>query len=373
MTPRIALVAHRLAAPQPTGIGRYYQEIAPALAALTASGAPYRYVAAAPREPDQPEWVRPPLEYVAIPGPRRLVQAAWTLAYRPRVDRALGRPALVHVLHPWAPVPTRAPLVVTFHDLFPITHPEWGRRDEGFALRRGMRYARDHAAAIVAISEWTADQVCEHLDVERDRVSVVHMGIGDEFRAPPAADEVAAACDRHGVTPGAYLICVGGLTARKNIDTVLRAVAELDPARGGVLPVLVTGPAGREPDARTDRLRAVGFVSRLELVALLRGALALVHPSRGEGFGFTPLEAMAVGTPALVSNAGALPEAVGDAAVLLDPDDVDAWAAAIERIVTDPDHRAGLVERGVTRQAGFRWHRAAAETMEVHRRVLESR
>jgi glycosyltransferase involved in cell wall biosynthesis len=99
--------------------------------------------------------------------------------------------------------------------------------------------------------------------------------------------------------------------------------------------------------------------------------VGLVHPSRDEGFGLTPIEAMAAGVPALASAVGAVPEVVGDAAVLLDPDDPDAWAAAIAALVGDPAQRAALVAAGDAHQAAFTWRRAAEATRAAHREVLE--
>ena len=97
----------------------------------------------------------------------------------------------------------------------------------------------------------------------------------------------------------------------------------------------------------------------------------MLHPSADEGFGLTPLEAMACGVPTAVSNAGALPEVCGDAAILVDPHDPDAWAEAISRLLEDDDLRATLIARGCTRAEGFRWHRVASETIAVHRAALD--
>jgi glycosyltransferase involved in cell wall biosynthesis len=117
-------------------------------------------------------------------------------------------------------------------------------------------------------------------------------------------------------------------------------------------------------------VRFLGHVSEPDLRALVSGALALVHPSRDEGFGLTPLEAMAAGVPAVVSDAGALPEVVGDAAVVVAVDDVEGWARAIRRLRTDGLHREDLVRRGRQRAAAFTWAAAAERTLEVYRECL---
>ncbi len=375
---RVALLAHRLATAEPTGVGRYYRELAPALAAAAAPDV-VGYVVASPREQRTPGWVRPPLRHVALAGPRLARHAAWCALRRPTVDRALGRPDLVHTLHPWAPTPTRGPLVVTVHDVMPIVHPEWHRRDERFGLQRGLAYARDHAALIVVASGWTRDLVRHHLEIGPERVVVVPEGVGAEFRRRPSTATIAETCRRYGVEPGRYLVAVGAVASRKNLLPVVRALARVVPATIGAPALLVVGPAGRGAAAVRDevdrlglapRVRFAGYVPGATLRTLLAGALALVHPSLDEGFGLTPLEAMAAGTAVLASNAGSLPEVVGDGGVLVGPDDTDAWAGAIEAVATDDEHRAALVAAGARHQARFTWEATARATMAAHLEVL---
>jgi alpha-1,3-rhamnosyl/mannosyltransferase len=117
-------------------------------------------------------------------------------------------------------------------------------------------------------------------------------------------------------------------------------------------------------------VRVTGFVSAADLPVLLAAARALVHPSKYEGFGLTPLEAMAAGTPVLAANTGALPEVVGDAGVLLPPDDVEAWSKAMTQVHDDDDLRRAMVERGRAWSERFTWARAAKETAAVYRACL---
>lgn len=380
---RVALLAHRLAMSEPTGVGRYYRELAVALAEA-ADPDVVGYVVASPRETPREtetlEWVVPPLRHASLGGPRLARHAAWCALRRPTVDRALGRPALVHTLHPWAPTPTRAPLVVTVHDLMPVVHPEWHRRDERFGLQRGLAYAHDHAALIVVASSWTGDLVRHHLGIGPERVVVVPEGVGAEFRQHPSTATIAETCRRYGVEPGRYLVTVGAVAPRKNLLTVVRALARVAPATIGTPALLVVGPSGRGAAAvrdevdrlgLTQRVRFAGYVPGVALPTLLAGALALVHPSLDEGFGLTPLEAMAAGTAVLASNAGSLPEVVGDGGVLLVPDDADAWAGAIEAVATDDEHRDAVVAAGARHQARFTWEATARATMAAHLEVLQ--
>ena len=367
----VALVAHRLAARSATGVGRYYQEIIRGVAATT----PRPVVVATTREREAPGPLPDGVRHQVIPGPRKLVTLGWAAAHRPRVDRPLGRPGLVHALHAWAPVPTVAPLVVTIHDVMPLRHPDWYGRVERWSFRRAIDHAADHAALVVTDSATEAANLLAQTRLDAQRIRVVPLGVGDEFRARPALAVREAVCDRHGVRPGRYLVAVGAVSTRKNLLVVLEALARLPGGPG----LLVVGPRGHgaeavEAQARArhleDRVRFTGYVDREDVPVLVGSSLALVHPSRDEGFGLTPLEAMATGVPALVADRGSLPEVVGDAAVLLDADDPEAWAAAIERVADDPEHRASLIAAGTRHQAAFTWARTGAATVSLYDELL---
>lgn len=375
---RIALLGHRLASPSATGIGRYYVEISKGLAAV-ADPATHRYVVASTREKEQPTWIPAGLEHRSIPGSRKALALSWGALRRPHLDRALGHPDLLHTLHPWAPTPIRAPLVTTIHDLMPMLHPEWHTRIERWSFNRGVAYARDHASMIVTESQFAAEVIAAEAGIAPERIRVVWGGAGDEFRRRASPAEVDEVCARHGVQPGRFLIVVGAVSNRKNLTVLLRALARTDPARLGTPALLAGGPPGLGADdiaAEADRLglhervRFAGYVPAQDLPVLVGSSLALVHPSRDEGFGITPIEAMAAGVPAIASDAGSIPEVAGGAAILVDPDDVDGWAAAITLVASDRDRHAALVKAGDRHQEQFRWTRAATETMAIHDAVL---
>lgn len=375
---RIALVAHRLAAPAPTGIGRYYTEIVRGLAALAAPTT--RYVVASTAEPAAPTWVPDGVEVRSLGGPRKLRATAWGVLGWPAVDRALGRPDLLHVLHPWAPVPAAAPLVATVQDLFPMLHPDWHGPLESWSFRRGVAHVADRAALVIVPSAHTGAIVTEHLGIEATRQRIVSNGVGDEFRRRAGIEEQTAVCTRHGVEPGRYVVAVGTVSERKNLAVVLRALTLVDPAALGATALLVAGPPGKgaaDIERAVDelglaaRVRFAGFVPDADLPVLVGASAGLVHPSREEGFGITPLEAMAAGVPAVASAVGSVPEVTGGAALLVAPDDVDGWAAAITTVATDPERRAELVAAGDAHQAAYTWAAAAAGTAAVHAEVLD--
>lgn len=390
---RVALVTHRWAAAAPTGMGRHAHGLAtglaqalggddgrggagarPAGAGTDARGRPWAVTATGAAEGDAGPLLPAALGWAPLPGPRKARLAAWRLLGRPRVDGPLGRPDLVHSLLPFVPVPTAARFVQTVPDTIPLRHPDWHRRFERWGFAGG--FARLGAAdAVVVSSRHVAGEVVA-LGIDPARVAVVPLGVDEAFFVPAGAERVAAVAARHGVEPGRYLVAVGQRSARKNLAVLLGALAALPPA-GGV-ELLVVGPDGDlDVVAAAERLgvggrvRVAGFVADDELRVLLQGALALVHPSTEEGFGLTPLEAMASGTPAVVAASSSLPEVVGDAGVVVDPGDPSAWAAAIARIRDDPAAVASLVAAGRAHAAARRWVDTAAGHLDVWAAVLD--
>ena len=373
MAPRVLLVPHRLHDPFGTGIHRYGIELIRALAA-DETNVDLDYAVASIDDPDVA--VGPPVVHIA--PPRRALHLAWATAGRPAIERYVGDTALVHVLTPAVPVATAAPLVVTIHDLLPLRFPSWYPARQRWLFRRAIHQAASDAARVVVPSEAVAADVVDGTDIEPARITVVPEGVEPIFRRPVSEVDVAAVCARHGVRPGRFFLFVGAVSGRKNLVTAMRALAAFR-AGGPDVPLVVAGPRGRgadEFDAETAKLglqsavRVTGFVSAADLPVLLTAALALVHPSKYEGFGLTPLEAMAAGTPVLAANTGALPEVVGDAGILLPPDDVDAWAKAMAQVNEDEDLRRSMVERGRTWSEGFTWDTAATRTAAVYRACL---
>jgi len=285
----------------------------------------------------------------------------------------LGVPldALVDAALIFAPVnyarPARhTPVVCVIHDLLPYTEPNY------FAYRKQSpgRYRRRvrSCARVVAVSEFTAGQVCEYVRLSRDRVTVIPNGVS----APPTGAAAPPAALRDS---GPFFLALGGAEPRKNAATAA-AACRIYRARGGTHRlVLVGGDHGGHRVADIAAKAPGGVVSiprasEAELNWLYRNAAALVFPSRHEGFGLPPLEAMARGCPALAANRTALPEVLGDGAELIDPDDPEAWAGAMQRCATDAAYRADLGRRGLERSRLFSWDRAAGLYLALFRDMV---
>jgi len=284
------------------------------------------------------------------------------------------RLGLLHATMNVAPWWSPCPVVVTVTDLafrrYPQVHPLGRRLYLGLFTRWTARRAR----AIVAISEYTRQEVVRLLGVPAERVRVIYLGVDSDFRPLPR-DHVEAFRRQRGL-PERYLFYLGNLEPRKNLPRLVQAYARIG---DGSVPLVLGGPRGwgyAELFQTVEKLGLVGqilfpgFVPREELPLWYNAAEALVYPSIYEGFGLPPLEAMACGTPVVASAASSLPEVVGEAGLLVDPQDVEALADALRRVLTDQDLRAELRQRGLGQARRFTWEKMACETVELYRSVL---
>jgi glycosyltransferase involved in cell wall biosynthesis len=231
------------------------------------------------------------------------------------------------------------------------------------------------ADRLIAISTAAADQIVEHLRVHRDRIDVVALGHGTGQRTDPTPE--AALRERHAIPPGPVVLAVSAKKVHKNLPRLVAAIAHVPDA---VL-VMVGKSTPHELEMReqaarlgiADRVVFPPYVDDADLEGLYAVARALVFPSLNEGFGIPILEAMARGVPVATSNVSSMPEVAGDAALLFDPRDEHAIAAAIRRLLTDDALRADLIERGRVRQAQFTWAAAAAGTLASYARAVDGR
>jgi glycosyltransferase involved in cell wall biosynthesis len=249
-----------------------------------------------------------------------------------------------------APLRSSVPLVVTFHDLAVLRHPEtFNRWTREYSRRILPRVARA-ATRVIAVSEFTKRELLELLDVPEEKVRVIPNAVGEPFTADGEAAE------------GDYVLAVSTLEPRKNLPRLVEAYGR---AQLNGLPLLVAGAVGwGGVRVEGDSVRWLGEVSDEELARLYRGARCVAYVSLYEGFGLPVLEAMACGTPVVAGRTGALEEVSGDAAVLVDPLDPDAIAAGLAEAL---DRRDELRERGLERARTFDWHEVARETVAVYR------
>lgn len=312
-----------------------------------------------------------------IAGPARpnpLGTARWLMSGARKAIRAKP-PDLVHCPSFVAPWRLRLPYVVTVHDAAarwaPRDHPlEWRAYD-----RLLMPVRLREAAAVITGSEFARREVAESYGLKPERVVAIPYGLDRRYLKSESSRQP---WDLRGP-----LLFPGAPIGRKNIDAVLRVMAASRNSSLGRVTLEISGATEDKFPAVVAQIRALGLEARVrwrgqvapeQMPELIAGASAIVYPSFYEGFGFPPLEAMAVGTPVVASNRGSLPEVLGSAALLVDPADDRALSEALEAVLTKPDLRGRLSKSGREQAAAFTWERCAETTIELYRSVMaESR
>jgi glycosyltransferase involved in cell wall biosynthesis len=290
--------------------------------------------------------------------PVRILNYLWHRLEWPPIE-SLGIAAdIVHAAHPLLIPSRKAAQVVTIHDLFFLTAPALTRaeiRRDYPALAPG--HAR-RADAVVTNSHYTASLIVQTLGVPEERIHVCSPG-------PPQWSALGGAPN---LPRDGYVLFVGTLEARKNVGVLLDAYTRLIERDSRTPPLVLAGRATPDAAAWLERLsrpplaggvRHLGYVPDADRPRTYAGACLLVVPSRDEGFSLPVLEAMSAGVPVVAANRGALPEVLGDAGILVDPDDAEAVAAAMRRMLTDEAFAIECARRGLARAREFSWDRAA--------------
>jgi glycosyltransferase involved in cell wall biosynthesis len=313
-----------------------------------------------------------------VPLPRLWTHArlsAEILAHPPEV---LFVPS--HVLPLATPLARHTRAVVTIHDMGYLRFPQAHTRAQRLTLRLTTVWSARVAQRVIAISAATRNDLVRLARVSAEKITVVHHGLSDRFRltfTTKGEGRRNVSQERVRELVGGnwpYLLYVGTIQPRKNLVRLIEAFAQARHALDDTLRLVIAGRRGwlSEGIARraaelgiAECVHFAGYVPDEEVPMLLAGALAFVFPSLYEGFGMPVLEAMGCGAPVLTSNTSALPEVAGDAALLVNPEDTGAIAAALTRLATDAGLRDELRQRGYARAAEFTWERCAEETLRV--------
>jgi len=363
------------------GVGTYIRNIVRALARLDQQN---EYLLLGPAEVFlefdglPPNFVAAPLEWEED-SPRSVVE----------FDRVLRRAEcdVVHIPHLfWYPRRTRCPYVVTVHDLLTYYQPN----SNGSHLKRILhnyltRRALGHAARILAVSKFTKNDLCRVYGVRPESIEVIYNAIDDRFARGHTTDADRQLISERYQVNYPFLLYAGNIKPHKNVGRIIEAFSALkaELEKSECLPdlklIIIGDELSKHPDLRRtvikgavqNEVRFLGFVPIDVLRIFYDTAKAFVFPSLYEGFGLPPLEAMAHGTPVVTSNLSSLPEVVGNAAVLVNPENAFEIMRALHRVLLDQPLRERLKERGYEQVKRFSWDESARRTLTVYREVAQ--
>ena len=353
------------------GIGSYIQNLVPALSQLNTAHSFTLFVASR-------DWQK-----VELPSGWKKVRCDYgkysfgEIAFLGRDARAAAVD-LFHEPHYTLPAGLRGKSVVTVHDLIHLKLPQYFSFVQREYAKAMLGHAVRHAGAVIAVSQKTKEDILEAFHVKEEKVSVVHNGVRGSFRKLADSESVRQFRVARGLNQP-FLLFVGNVKPHKNVPALLEAFALVHSRYRDLDLVFAGGDCLGNASLKelseklriSNRIRDLHQLEEPELVRAYNAAEAVILPSLYEGFGFPALEAMACGTPAIVSGGGALPEVVGDAAIVVEPANGESLANAIVSLLGDPKKRSVLIEKGTARAADFSWNKVGEQTLAIYERVLE--
>jgi glycosyltransferase involved in cell wall biosynthesis len=288
------------------------------------------------------------------------------------------RPDLYHAPHYVLPAAINCNSVVTIHDCIHLMFPQYLPNRMAYAYARAQMWTAAHRSdCILTVSDASKRDILHLFNIPPEKIVVVYNAIDAHFSVTPPPDAVGRVRERYQLDHR-FVLYVGNIKPHKNLVRLIEAFSELRARELEDVKLLIIGdeisklPALRHAVHRHKlhkHVRFLGYVPDDQLAVLYRLAAVFVFPSLYEGFGLPPLEAMASGTPVVVSNVSSLPEVVGDAAVLVDPHDTDSIVDGLRCVLTNPARAEDMRRKGLERSREFSWERSVARTLEVYKRI----
>lgn len=247
----------------------------------------------------------------------------------------------------WVQPPTKAKKVTTYHDVIPLKFPEWSDPKIVSVHRRRLELVEREIDVVIAVSEATKRDLIDISKIREDKIKVVYEAAGEEFKR--AGDEEIARFKRDNSLPDKFILAIGGIGTRRNLNRVKEI--------GRDHPLVITGETIKPlPDN--------------QMPLLYSSAELLLYPSFYEGFGLPILEAFSCGTPVITSNISSMPEIGGEAALYIDPENTDQIREKVGEVLNDKDLRGEMIKKGLARAGEFSWERAARETAEIYQELM---
>jgi len=303
--------------------------------------------------------------------PPLFLEFIWNRLHILPIEEFTGHLDIFHTSD-WLEPPAKCPKVTTVHDLAIFKYPETfspkGGHNIVSNLRRKLAWVKRESRVIIAVSENTKKDIVKILDIPSEKIKVIYEAGDEVFRKKSSLRSIENAKKKYGIS-GNYILAVGTLEPRKNLKRLIMAFSRV--RRNSSLSLAIAGNAGWGGEleglqGKTLGVKFLGYVPKEVLAPLYAGAQCFVYPSLYEGFGLPILEAMASGCPVVTSNISSLPEVAGEAAVLVDPENIEDIARGIKEAISK---RKELIRKGFERARQFSWEKTASQTLGVYREV----
>ncbi len=360
---------------QGAGIGRLVRQLVSALARIDREN-DYRLFVAGARTKQLPLAIGNNFQWRATPISPKWLARLWHRAHLPLAVEYFTGPLDIYHATDFVLPPTYKNTItlVTVHDLSFVHVPETTPPTLKAYLDRVVPYSVRRANHVIADSQATKTDLMTIYQIASEKISVLYSGVEPIFRPIKDPNEINAVRQKYHIGSKPYLLSVGTIQPRKNYVRIVQALHILRSA-GYDVELVIAGGKGwlNEPfyqiirDKKlNDAVHLIGYADDTDLPALYSGALMTLFPSLYEGFGFPVLEAMACGTPVITSNISSLPEVAGQAAILINPYDIEALAQAIITLIEDSAYREKLIKAGYSQAQKFTWERAAHQLAQIY-------
>jgi len=283
-----------------------------------------------------------------------------------------------HATDHYIPKLSKTPLVATVHDAIPFTHPLWTPLRHRLLISPVLRMSTRWAQRLITVSHFSKSQIIDYFGIAPEKISVIPNGVNQRWFKPVDKSRLEELLQKYQL-PKLYVVFVGTIQPRKNIERLLRAYQLLPTHLTHEFALVIIGRAGWGCDdtvhsihesAQKNKIKWLQYLPPDHLETLVKGASCLALPSLAEGFGLPVVEAFAAGVPVLTSNTTSLPEVAGDSALLVDPTNVEDIAYGLAQILDNPARSAQLKSKGLVRARQFSWRRTAEETVAIYRSLV---
>ena len=306
--------------------------------------------------------------------PGAIMQKLWSYCSFPSFDMLAGDADIYHFTNFLSRPVNKGKVVATIHDMSFLRYPEFTEEKNLAYLTRGIKKTIDATDAIITVSKFSAEEIEYFFPSAKGKTFYSHLGIAQNF-SPSSVEEIKAVRQKYKLERP-YIITVGTIEPRKNHLLLVDAFEQIA-AQG--IDLVVVGGIGWKSDKIMERLTTSKFTSQIhilnhlgdgELPALYSGATIFALPSYYEGFGFPPLEAMGCGVPVVSAPGGSLQEVIGDAGIIVETYNADAWAKELTRAITDTELRKSLINKGLSHIKKFTWDKTVSDTLNIYKNLL---